>query len=327
MSSLSVLFIGGTGVISSACSRAAVDAGHRLTLLRRGSPDVRAVPGDVELLTADVGDPDQVREALGSRRFDVVVSFLVFQPEQARADIETFRGRTDQYVFISSASAYQTPPARLPLTESTPLRNPFSDYSSAKIACEQEFVDAYRSEGFPVTIVRPSHTYDPTHVPLHGGWTDVARMRAGKPVFVHGDGTSLWTLTHHEDFARAFVPLLGLPQVVGDSVHITSDEVLTWNQVYRMIAAAAGVPDPRLVPVTSERIAAAEPALSAPIIGDKAHSMVLDNSKVKTLVPGWRATVPFAVGARQIVDWYDADPARQVLDPDHDRLSDLLTQG
>jgi nucleoside-diphosphate-sugar epimerase len=327
MSALSVLFIGGTGVISSACSRAAVDAGHRLTLLRRGSRDVRAVPADVEVLTADVGDPAQVRAALGSRRFDVVVSFLVFQPEQARADIETFRGRTDHYVFISSASAYQTPPARLPLTESTPLRNPFSDYSSAKIACEQEFVDAYRSEGFPVTIVRPSHTYDPTHVPLHGGWTDVARMRAGKPVFVHGDGTSLWTLTHHEDFAAAFVPLLGLPQVVGDSVHITSDEVLTWNQVYRMIAAAAGVADPRLVPVTSERIAAAEPALSAPIIGDKAHSMVLDNTKVKALVPGWRATVPFAVGARQIVDWYDADPARQVLDPDHDRLSDLLTQG
>jgi nucleoside-diphosphate-sugar epimerase len=327
MSALSVLFIGGTGVISSACSRAAVDAGHQLTLLRRGSRDLRAVPADVEVLTADVGDPDQVREALGSRRFDVVVSFLVFRPEQARADIETLRGRTDQYVFISSASAYQTPPARLPLTESTPLRNPFSDYSSAKIACEQVFVDAYRSEGFPVTIVRPSHTYDPTHVPLHGGWTDVARMRAGKPVFVHGDGTSLWTLTHHEDFAAAFVPLLGLPQVVGDSVHITSDEVLTWNQVYRMIGAAAGVPDPLLVPVTSERIAAAEPALSAPIIGDKAHSMVLDNSKVKGLVPGWRATVPFAVGARQIVDWYDADPARQVLDPEHDRLSDLLTQG
>jgi nucleoside-diphosphate-sugar epimerase len=326
MSALSLLFIGGTGVISSACSRAAVDAGHRLTLLRRGSPDLRAVPADVEVLTADVGDPEQVREALGSRRFDVVVSFLVFRPEQARADIETFRRRTDQYVFISSASAYQTPPARLPLTESTPLRNPFSDYSSAKIACEQELVDAYRSEGFPVTIVRPSHTYDPTHVPLHGGWTDVARMRAGKPVFVHGDGTSLWTLTHHTDFARAFVPLLGLPQVVGDSVHITSDEVLTWNQVYRMVAAAAGVRDPRLVPVTSERIAAAEPALSAPILGDKAHSMVLDNSKVKSLVPGWRATVPFAVGARQIVDWYDADPARQVLDPDHDRLSDLLTQ-
>ncbi|MDQ1696513.1 MAG: hypothetical protein QOJ03_1866 [Frankiaceae bacterium] len=325
MAGLDVLLIGGSGVISAACSRATIEAGHRLTLLRRGTPDVRSVPDAAEVVTADVRSQDQVRAALHGRDFDVVVDFLVFEPEHARADLELFSGRLGQYVFISSASAYQTPPERLPILESTPLRNPFSAYSSSKIACEEVLVEAYRADGFPATIVRPSHTYDATHVPLHGGWTDVVRMRQGKPVFVHGDGTSLWTLTYHEDFARAFARLLGHPQAIGDSFHITSDEVLTWNQVYRAVAAAAGVAEPHLVHVPSTRIAVVEPELSAPLLGDKTHSMVFDNSKIKSLLPGWTATVPFAVGAREIVEWHDADPARPVVDVRHDRLSDTLT--
>jgi len=226
-------------------------------------------------------------------------------------------------VFISSASAYQKPPARVPITESTPLRNPFSEYSSNKIACEEVLVEAYRERGFPVTIVRPSHTYDKTLVPFGGGWTVLGRMLAGKPVIVHGDGTSLWTLTHHDDFARAFVPLLGHSRTLGDAVQITSDDVLTWNQIAEMLAAALGV-TARLVHVPSEVIAAADPHWGASLIGDKSHSLVFDNTRIKALVPGWHAVIPFEQGAREITEWYLADPARQVTDIALDALMDKL---
>jgi nucleoside-diphosphate-sugar epimerase len=227
-------------------------------------------------------------------------------------------------VFISSASAYQKPPARLPILESTPLHNPFWQYSRDKIACEDLLVRAYRETGFPATIVRPSHTYDRTAVPTMAGWTDIDRMRRGLPVVVHGDGTSLWTLTHHLDFAGAFVGLLGRPQAYGDSFTITSDNWLTWNQIYTALAQAAGVDRPQLVHVTSEAIAAAHPDLGPGLLGDKAHSVIFDNSKVKALVPGWQATIPWAVGAREIVDWYDADDARRTVDPTLDALWDKL---
>src|SRR5882724_7018165 len=285
MTKLRVLFIGGSGVISSACSRVAVESGMELFVLNRGRSTVRPLPVGVTMLRADVREHQTVRDEIKGRTFDAVVDWVAFTPGQVRTDIDTFRGRAGQYVFISSASAYQTPPARLPIVESTPLRNPFWTYSRDKIACEDLLVRAYREEGFPATIVRPSHTYDPTLVPLDGGWTALGRMRQGKPVIVHGDGTSLWTLTHHRDFAQGFVPLLGHPRTIGDSFHITSDDVLTWDQIARALASAVGAPAD-IVHVPSAAIASADPQWGASLLGDKAHSLVFDNSKLRSVVPG-----------------------------------------
>jgi len=323
MAKLRVLFIGGSGVISSACSRVAVDGGIDLSVLNRGRSTVRPLPPGVSMLRADIREPRSVRDEIRDREFDAVVDWVAFTPEHVRADIELFRGRTGQYVFISSASAYQTPPARMPVTESTPLRNPYWQYSRDKIACEETLVTAYREEGFPATIIRPSHTYDETLVPFDGGWTVLGRMLAGKAVIVHGDGTSLWTITHHDDFARAFVPLLGHPRTLGEAIHITSDDVLTWNQIAGTLAAALGV-TARLVHVPSDAIAAADPDWGAGLLGDKAHSMVFDNAKLRAIVPGWRAVIPFERGAIQIVDWYLADPARQITDQALDAVMDKL---
>jgi nucleoside-diphosphate-sugar epimerase len=323
MAKLRVLFIGGSGVISSACSRAAVEAGLELFVLNRGTSTVRPLPPGARRLQADIREPGSVRQAIKDLEFDSVTDWVAFTPDQVRTDLELFGGRTGQYVFISSASAYQTPPARMPVTESTPLRNPFLQYSRDKIACEDLLVAAYRDRGFPATIVRPSHTYDQTLVPFKGGWTVLGRMLAGKPVIVHGDGTSLWTMTHHDDFARAFVPLLGHPRTFGEAIQITSDDVLTWNQIADTLAAALGV-TARVVHVPSDAIAAAEPEWGAGLLGDKAHSMVFDNTKIRGLVPGWRAVIPFEQGAREIADWYLADPARQVTDAGLDAVMDKL---
>jgi nucleoside-diphosphate-sugar epimerase len=320
---LRVLFIGGSGVISSACSRLAVERGIELFVLNRGTTRLRPLPPEATVLHGDIRDPASAREALGGREFDAVVDWVAFTPEHVRADIELFRGRTGQYVFISSASAYQTPPSRVPVTESTPLRNPFWQYSRDKIACEDLLVAAYREEGFPATIVRPSHTYDKTLVPFDEHWTAVARMRAGKEVVVHGDGTSLWTLTHHEDFAAGFVPLLGHARTLGEAFHITSDDVLTWNQIAETLAAAAGV-TARIVHVPSDVIAAADPQWGAGLLGDKAHSLVFDNSKLRSVVPGYRAVIPFEQGAREIVAWHDEDPGRQRVDERLDAVMDKL---
>jgi nucleoside-diphosphate-sugar epimerase len=323
MAKLKVLFIGGSGVISSACSQVAVESGIELFVLTRGRNAARPIPPGVNMLRADIREPRSVRDVIKDLEFDAVVDWVAFTPAHVRADLDLFRGRTGQYVFISSASAYQTPPARMPVTESTPLRNPYWQYSRDKIACEDVLVAAYRGEGFPATIVRPSHTYDRTLVPFDGGWTVLGRMLAGKPVIVHGDGTSLWTLTHHDDFARAFVPLLAHPRTIGEAIHITSDDVLTWNQIADSLAAALGV-TARLVHVPSDAIAAAEPDWGAGLLGDKAHSMVFDNAKVRSIVPGWRAVIPFEQGAREIVNWYLADPARQVTDTALDAVMDKL---
>ena len=303
MSAPKVLFIGGSGVISTACAWEAVERGLELHVLNRGRTATRPLPPDVRLLRADVRDRTAVREALAGQEYDAVVDWVAYTPEHVAADVELFTGRTGQYVFISSASAYQTPPARLPVVESTPLRNP--------------------SWQFPATVVRPSHTYDRTLVPFDGGWTVLGRMRAGRPVVVHGDGTSLWTLTHSRDFARGFVPLLGHPRTLGEAFHLTSDDVLTWDQIAHALAAALGV-EPRLVHVTSDAIAAADPEWGAGLLGDKAHSMVFDNTKVKRLVPDFVATTPFEAGAREIVAWHDEDPARQRVDERLDAVMDRL---
>jgi nucleoside-diphosphate-sugar epimerase len=325
MSKLRVLFIGGTGVISSACAREAVGGGHdvELFVLNRGQSAGRALPPGVTELRGDIREAESVRDALDGFDFDSVVDFVAFTAGHVRADLDLFRGRTGQYVFISTASAYQTPPSRLPVTESTPLRNPYWQYSRDKIACEDLLIAEYRDNGFPATIVRPSHTYDETKTVLSGGWTSLARMLAGKPVIVHGDGTSLWTVTHNTDFARAFVPLLGHPRTLGEAFHITSDDVLTWDQIARALGAALGV-KPRLVHVPSDVIAAHDPEWGAGLLGDKTHSMVFDNSKVKSVVPGWNAVVPFERGARETAAWYLADPARQVVDEKLDALMDRL---
>ncbi len=321
--SLRVLFIGGSGVISSACSRVAVEAGIDLSVLNRGRTSTRPLPVEVKALSADIHDRRAVEEALRGEDFDVVVDWLAFTPDQVKADVELFAGRVRQYVFISSASAYQTPPGRMPVVESTPLRNPHLQYSRDKIACEDLLTAAYRDDGFPMTVVRPSHTYDQTSVPLRGGWTAVDRMRRGKEVVVHGDGTSLWTLTHHLDFARGFVPLLGNPRTIGEAFHITSDDALSWNAIAQTLAAAAGA-EARIVHVTSDAIAAADPGWGAGLLGDKAHTMIFDNAKLRRVAPGYVATIPFEQGAREIVGWHDADPSRQQVDADLDALMDKL---
>ncbi|MWV58061.1 NAD-dependent epimerase/dehydratase family protein [Rathayibacter sp. VKM Ac-2754] len=322
---LSVLFIGGTGIISSACVVRSLLLGFDVTVLNRGTTAIRPLPDGVRELRGDIRDAESVRAALGDESFDVVVEFAAFTPEHVQQDIDLFTGRTGQYVLISSASAYQTPPSRLPVTESTPLRNPFWEYSRDKIACEDLLVAEYRRSGFPITIVRPSHTYDRTALPVDGGWTVVDRMRRGLEVVVLGDGTSLWTLTHTDDVAVGLVGLFGATGAIGEAFHITGDETPTWDQIHHALAAAAGV-EARLVHVTSDAIAAADPALGAGLLGDKAHSMVFDNAKIRSLVPAFSPTVRFSDGAREIVEWYDADPSRRVVDARMNTLFDSLIE-
>ena len=325
MSGPSVLFIGGTGIISSACTERAIALGMEVYLLNRGQSTTRPAPADAQVLVGDANDAESLRSAVGDREFDVVADFRSFTPSQVQSRLDVLGGRMGQYVFISSASAYQTPPGRLPVVESTPLRNPFWQYSRDKIACEDLLVQAYRDHGLPATIVRPSHTYDKTLLPMDGGWTVVDRMRRGAAVVVHGDGTSLWTLTHNTDFAKAFVGLLGHPAAIGDSFHITSDEWLSWNEIFTLVGQAAGV-EPRLVHVPSDAIAAVDPGWGAGLLGDKAHSMIFDNSKLRRVVPDFVATIPFEQGAREIVEWYDADASRQQIDGHLDAVMDRLVE-
>jgi nucleoside-diphosphate-sugar epimerase len=319
---MNVLFIGGTGIISSACSRLAVELGIRLTLINRGQSSIRPVPLEAEVLQADIHQPDSVRALLKNRRFDVVVNWVAYTPEQVETDLQLFQGRTGQYIFISSASTYHKPIRHLPITEGMLLHNPYWKYSRDKIACEERLWQAYRSQGFPVTIVRPSHTYDCTLLPAAlGDYIALKRMLEGRQVVVHGDGTSLWALTHHRDFARGFVPLLGNDRAIGEVFHITSEEVLTWDQIHHTLARAAGV-EANIVHIPSEFIAAFDPDLGAGLLGDKAHSVIFDNSKIRQFVPGFHAEIPFARGAEEIVAWFAADKARQVVDEGIERMLD-----
>jgi nucleoside-diphosphate-sugar epimerase len=317
-----VLFIGGTGIISSACTELAAERGIELYVLNRGR-SWRPIPDDVIRLIGDIREPTSAREAIGKLDFDAVVNWVAFTPEHVEVDLGLFKDRTAQYIFISSASAYQTPPAHLPVTESTVLENSVWEYSRDKIACEERLVRAYREERFPSTIVRPSHTYDRTLLPPHGGWTVIDRMRRGDPVIVHGDGTSVWTLTHHRDFAKGLVGLLGRDDAIGESFHITSDDWLTWDQIHHILARAAGT-TADIVHVPSEIIHGYDRGWGESLLGDKTHSMIFDNSKIKRFVPDFAATIPFSRGAEEIIAWYDADPSRRAIDEDLDRTMDRI---
>lgn len=321
---MKVLFIGGTGNISSAVSRQALAQGLELWLLNRGTRPVE-LPG-ARSLVADIKDEAAAAAALAGQRWDAVVDWIAYTPADVERDLRLFAGRTAQYVFISSAAVYQKPPAALPLTEDTPLANPYWEYARLKIACEERLRTAQAREGWPVTIVRPSHTYD-TVIPIpFGGWRDytvVERLRRGLPVIVHGDGTSLWTLTHADDFARGFLGLLGRPEALGQAYHITGDEWLTWDQVFACLGAALGV-EPRLVHIPSELLAALEPNLRGGLLGDKSHSAIFDNRKLKALVPGFRADIPFRTGIARTLAWFEADPARRQVSPGSPALYERL---
>lgn len=321
---MKLLFVGGTGIISSACSALAVERGHELDLLVRGrSSELRPPPSQARILKADVRNLPQARAALDGNKYDAVVDFVAFTEEHIETDLQLFRGITDQFVFISSASAYHKPVRHLPITESTPLHNPFWAYSRDKIACERQLFSAYQQEGFPVTVVRPSHTYDKTLMPLSHGGTVLHRLLNNKPIVVHGDGTSLWTLTHHTDFAVGLLGLLGNRAAFGEAFHITSDESLPWNEIVLSLAQALGV-TARLVHVPSDVIAAHDADWGAGLLGDKAHSVIFDNKKLKRLVPEFRAKIPFSTGAREIAAYYQARPELMRPDAKMDALMDLL---
>ena len=319
-----VLFIGGTGLISSACSEAAIARGDELWLVNRGRSVYPPARG-AHVLNADARDEAALAEVVEGQEWDCVVQWIAYTPDEVARDLRVFEGRTGQYVFISSASVYQKPPAHWLITESTPAVNPYWRYSQQKIACEQLLAGQTR---IPWTIVRPSHTYGPSQVPIAvGSWakpyTVIDRMRRGAPMVVPGDGTSLWTVTHNSDFARGFVGLLGRDEALSEIFHITSDEALTWAQIYRAIADAAGA-EARMVFVPTDGIGAADPESLPGFWGDKSHCAVFDNAKVRSLVPEFKAIVPFAEGIRETVAWFDADPARRAIDEGANTLWDRL---
>lgn len=327
---MKVLFIGGSGNISTECSKLALDRGIELYLLNRGNTKKPGLEKAIRI-QADMHEPGQVEEAIRGMKFDVVANFIAFTPADIQRDIQLFGGKTKQYIFISSASAYQKPQSHWLITESTPLANPYWDYSRDKIACEELLMKAYREDGFPVTIVRPSHTYD-TAIPVAvGSWEDytiIDRMKKGMPVIVHGDGSSLWTITHSRDFALGFVGLLGHQQAPGQAFHITSDEVLNWNQIYQAVGEAAGV-EANIIHVASDFICEVADQLGQAwmrgnLLGDKAISAVFDNSKIKRFVPEFVATTPFRQGIKETVKWFEADPARMKISKENQDLMDAI---
>jgi nucleoside-diphosphate-sugar epimerase len=309
-----VLFIGGTGMISTAVSRLVLAEGHELWLLNRGLRPAD-LPG-AHNLTADIRRVEDVRSATHGLEFDAVVDWVAYTPEDIERDLSLFTDRCGQYVFISSASVYEKPPTGYLVTEATPRANPFWGYARDKIACEERLMRAHRDDGFPATIVRPSMTYDRNLPVAVGGWgtyTLADRLVRGLPIIVHGDGSSLWVLTHAEDLGRGLIGLLGNERAVGEAFHITSDEVLTWEQIYRTIAEALGV-EPKTVHVPSDFIAQVAPGMAGSLLGDKTWSVVFNNAKIKSFVPGFEATVPFRVGIRRTLDWFSADAGRRVVD-------------
>ena len=323
---MKILFIGGTGNISTSVSQACIGRGIELHLLTRGMRRT-TIPG-ARTIYGDINKPGEIKPLFAGGRWDAVVDWVAFTKDDIERDIRLFRGRTDQFVFISSASVYQKPPLYPVISESTPLYNPFWEYSRNKIACEERLNHAYREDAFPITIVRPSLTYD-TVIPLAiGGWTEytaIDRMKKGKQLIVHGDGTSLWTVTHADDFAKGFVGLLGHPQAIGEAYHITSDEILTWNQIYQSVAKAAGC-EPRLVHISSDFIASCEGSLTGSLLGDKSYSVIFDNSKIKRIVPEFKATIPFHEGIRRTLAWFEADPARQTVKQETNEMMERILQ-
>ena len=327
---MKALFIGGTGVISSSISALCVSKGWELTLLNRGGADHR-VPKGAHTIRADIRDEQAVRAALAGRSFDVVADFVAYTPDDVARDIRLFEGITAQYLFISSASAYQKPLSSPWITEGTPLRNPYWEYSRQKAACEDVLTHAWRERGFPVTVVRPSHTYCRRRAPvaLHGAagsFQVLERMRRGRKVIVPGDGLTLWTLTHSDDFAVAFEGLMGNAHAMGEIFHITGDESLTWNQIYGALAAALGV-EPRLVHIASETLGALCEDYTGSLLGDKSNTVLFDNTKIKRAVPGFCASIRFDEGAREAVEYIYAHPECQTPDPVFDRWCDDVIGG
>lgn len=325
---MKVLFIGGTGTISMAISRQLLAEGHTLYLINRGNRNTD-LSGDLIRLKADINDEAAVAELIKDMQFDVVADFIAFVPAQLERDYRLFKDKTKQFIFISSASAYQKPLSDYRINEGTPLANPYWEYSRNKIACEDLLMKLYREEDFPVTIVRPSHTYDERSIPLGvhgkgGSWAIVKRIMEGKPVIIHGDGTSLWTITHNSDFAKAFVGLLGNIHAIGEAVQITSDESVTWNQIYHIIADAVGMPL-NAIHVSSEFLAACSNYdLIGSLIGDKANTVVFDNTKLKRLVPGFTATVRADQGIRNTISYVLSHPEYQTEDPAFDEWCDKV---
>lgn len=328
---MNVLFIGGTGIISTAITKRLAEMdGVNLFLVNRGNRS-SVIPENVTVINADINDEDFVREQIKDLSFDAVCDFIAFVPEHLERDFRLFKGKTKQFMYISSASAYQKPLSNYRITEGTPLANPYWEYSRNKIACEDFLMKMYRENGFPITIIRPSHTYDERSVPLgvhgkFGSWQIVKRMIEGKPVIVHGDGTSLWTMTHNSDFAKAFVGLIGNAHAIGEAFQIMSDETLTWNQIYKAIADALGV---ELKPyyVSSDFLAAvSDYDLCGSLIGDKANSVVFDNSKLKRAVPDFVPTVRFDQGVKKTIDYVLSHKECQVEDPEFDAWCDKVIE-
>ena len=318
---MKILFIGGTGIISSAVSRLVVKLGIELYHLNRGKSH-RKIDG-VKNIFCDIRNVKQTKELLKDYHFDVVVNWISFVPEHVLADIEIFSNITDQYIFISSASAYEKPISKLPITEETPLVNPFWQYSRDKAACEKILMEAYKTQNFPVTIVRQSHTYDNTLIPTDWGYTILDRMLKGRKIIIHGDGTSLWVLTHNSDFAVGFIGLFGKKEAIGEAFHITSDELLIWNQIYKMMADELGVPL-KTVHIPSDFIAKLAPEHGAGLLGDKAHSVIFDNTKIKKLVPEFQCKIPFSEGVKEIISWYKNNPGWQVVNEDINKSVDAI---
>ncbi len=321
---MKVLFIGGTGNISTAVSKLAVSSGIDLYLLNRGK--TRQIIFGAKTITCDITKIKELKKALNDQQWDVVVNWIAYTVEDINRDIELFYGKTEQYIFISSASAYQKPLTYPVITESTPLANPFWEYSLNKIACEEKLNRVYREKNFPITIVRPSHTYD-TVIPVSvGSWDDYTimdRMEKGKKIIVHGDGTSLWTLTHSEDFARAFTGLLGHRQAIGHAFHITSDEILSWNQIYEIMASSIGV-KANIIHIASDFICKFDSSQVGNLLGDKAYSVIFDNSKIKTFVPGFTATIPFKEGFKKTLAWFNDNPEYKTINNKVNRMIDRI---
>lgn len=320
---MKVLFIGGSGIISSACSELAIKKGIELYHYNRGQ-SIRKIEG-VKQIIGDIRDFESTKAILSNYQFDVVVDFIAFVPEHVINDIKLFSGKVSQYIFISSASAYQKPVRKWPITEETPLENPFWQYSRDKIECEKILLEEYKKNKFPVTIVRPSHTYDKTLIPIDWGYTTLKRMKEGKKTIIHGDGTSLWVLTHHKDFATGFVGLLGKKEAIGEAFHITGDELLCWNQIYEMLAKELKV-ELNPIHIPSDFIAKYDERMGASLLGDKAHSVIFDNSKIKSLVPEFQQRVPFSEGVKEIVSFYENNPDFQKYDSNIDRTIDKIIE-
>ncbi|MCX7023174.1 MAG: SDR family oxidoreductase [Spirochaetes bacterium] len=322
---MKILFVGGTGNLSLDCSYEALAKGMDVFHLNRGS-NPGFTPPEVATLRADIRDEKAAATALEGREFDAVVDFISYVPAQVESAMRLFEGRTAQYVFISSASAYRKPPVHHVITEATPLSNPYWGYSRDKIACERLLEASFRERGFPVTIVRPSHTYGNGWVPLPFSSSDFTvpqRMLDGKEVIVHGDGQSLWTLTHARDFARGLVGLLGNPAAIGEAFQVTSDEALTWDAIHRAVGAALGV-EPKIVHMPSEFIASVDPELGSHLLGDKTWSSIFDCSKLKRLVPDFRTVIPFSQGIRASIRWLEENPGHRVVKPGLDATIERL---